>query len=113
MNSLPLFDQRTRAPKFTARDVDILIRALQQPEVWSTAKQLRERFNFRDRELRALAHDSKGRIVTGQKGYALIEAVTVREAQHAADWLKHQAREMLTRAAEIERALHQRQTQAA
>lgn len=74
---------------------------------WQTAKVLRAD-GYQDRALRAIANASKGRIVSGQRGYCLIEEATVDEARHAASWLRHQAEAMLARAADIERAMHRR-----
>ena len=74
---------------------------------WQTAKQL-ARHGFNDRALRAIASASKGQIISGQKGYALISEATVEEANHAAAWLEHQAKAMTERAYEIRRAMHRR-----
>ena len=57
---------------------------------------------YSERELRAIANASKGAIITGQKGYKLNVEATEDERKHAANWLRHQAREMLRRADEIE-----------
>ena len=74
---------------------------------WQTAKQLKAD-GYGDRTLRAIASASAGRIISGQRGYALIESATVEDARHAASWLRHQAAEMNARAADIERAMHRR-----
>lgn len=74
---------------------------------WSTARDL-ERFGWNDRELRAVASASGGRIISGQKGYCRIDEATVDEANHAASWLEHQAKAMQTRAYEIRQAMHKR-----
>jgi len=74
---------------------------------WQTARQLRAD-GYNDRTLRAIASASAGRIISGQRGYCLIEAATVEDARHAAAWLRHQAAEMNARAADIERAMHRR-----
>jgi len=91
-----------------AADVDALVRALAH-KGWTTARELRSA-GWNDRELRALASASGGRIVSGQQGYCLIEEATVEEARHAAAWLRHQAQQMTQRAFEIERAMHTRVT---
>lgn len=95
-----------RAPRIEADDIADLVRALTGHD-WRSARELAGE-GWNDRRLRATASASEGRIVSGQKGYALIEAVTVEEAQHAADWLDRQARSMSKRASEIRRAMHRR-----
>ena len=94
------------ASRAGAADVDALVRALAH-QGWTTARELR-RAGWNDRELRALASASGGRIVSGQQGYCLIEEATVEEARHAAAWLRHQAQQMTQRAYDIERAMHTR-----
>ena len=94
-------------PTFWTRmqpDVDGLCRLL-HGKGWTTARTLRLS-GYHDRELRALASASQGRIVSGQQGYCLIGEATVEEARHAAAWLRHQATAMMQRAMEIERAMH-------
>ena len=80
---------------------------------WVSAKHLCQQLGTDDRTIREAASLSEGRVISGQKGYALIEAVTVEEANHAASWLEHQAKAMLSRAAAIRRAMHRRWEQAA
>jgi len=92
------------ASRSSAPDVDALVRVLTH-KGWTTARDLRGA-GWNDRELRALAAASAGRIVSGQQGYCLIEEATVEEARHAAAWLRHQAAAMTRRAADIERAMH-------
>jgi hypothetical protein len=94
-----------RHDRQTDADVAALTRVLAR-RGWATARELRAAGGWSDRELRALAHASAGRVISGQRGYCLIEEATVEEARHAAAWLRHQAEAMLRRSAEIERALH-------
>lgn len=94
-----------RAPVVSDQAVARLIEALHNAG-WRTAKQLRDLGS--ERQLRAWASASEGRIISGQQGYALIEACTVEEANHAAAWLEHQSTAMAKRAAEIRRAMHRR-----
>jgi hypothetical protein len=101
---LPLFATSTRTLE---HEVDRLVTCL-KGRGWLRAAQLRDSYGFNDRELRALANASEGRIVSWQKGYALIEDVTVDEANHAAAWLERQAKQMARRATEIRRAMHRR-----
>lgn len=60
------------------------------------------------RHQQAIAAASGGRILSGQRGYILIEEATVEEANHAASWLEHQAAAMQQRARDIRRAMHKR-----
>lgn len=94
-------------PAVSDQDVAQLIAAL-SGRGWIKAKALALTLGCDDRTIRARANASEGRIVSGQQGYALIESVTVEEANRAANWLEHQAKEMARRAAEIRRAMHRR-----
>jgi len=62
-----------------------------------------------ERVVRALAAASDGRVISGQLGYRLTTEATIAEVQHAADWLRHQAKEMTRRAVEIDRVYHAKQ----
>jgi len=75
---------------------------------WRTARDLCRELGTDDRSIREAASQSEGRVISGQKGYALIESVTVEEANRAAAWLQHQAETMLRRASDIRRAMHKR-----
>lgn len=92
-----------KAPAVTPADVEWLVFRLRGCG-WVRAREMRGS----DRRLRAVASASLGRIISGQKGYCLIEEATVEEARHAAAWLRHQGTEMIRRASEIERAMHKR-----
>ncbi len=96
----------SRAPRVSDSDVATLIRHL-HGHGWQTAKQLSQ-YGWTDRKLRAVANASKGRVISGQHGYALIESATVDEANHAAAWLERQAAEMQRRARDIRKAMHKR-----
>jgi hypothetical protein len=73
---------------------------------WQTAKQLGA-MNERDqRVLRAIANASEGQIISGQKGYKLTIEATLPEIDRAYAWLRHQGREMIRRALEIQRVRH-------
>lgn len=111
MSELPLFDRRP-APEMTGADVACLVRCL-AGRGWLTAKALKQAHVFGDRDLRAIANASKGTVISGQRGYCLLSEATVPEIQHAADWLRHQGREMIRRGNEIEHAMHVRRTTAA
>lgn len=75
---------------------------------WRSARNLARDLVTDDRTIRAAASLSAGRIISGQRGYCLIEEATVDEANHAAAWLEHQARAMADRARAIRRAMHRR-----
>ncbi len=114
-DTLPLF-ATAKAPRVTEAEIASLRAALFN-QGWQSWKRLRARWlagelphfvRLTDRKVRAMAAASGGVIISGQFGYALQSQVTVKEAQHAIDWLKHQANEMLKRAREQERNLHQR-----
>lgn len=112
VTALPLFDQAKRAPAFTRQDVDILIRAL-AGHGWMTAKQLKAVNGFNDRELRQLAHVSKGEIISGQFGYKLTAEATPGELDHAEKWLRSQAQSMVQRAYEIRQARNRSRSEVA
>lgn len=96
-----------KAPKDVEGRVDELVQAL-DGDGWKSAKKLAWLLDTDDRTVRAIAAASHGRIISGQKGYCLIEEATVEEANHAASWLRHQAAEMTRRAHQIEQAMHRR-----
>lgn len=75
---------------------------------WVSGKQLASHFQTTDRVIRAVASMSEGQIISGQRGYALISQAPVEEVQHAAAWLRSQARQMIQRAYKIEQAMHRR-----
>ncbi len=83
--------------------VDRFIALLESAKDWITAKRLSGFAD--DRTLRALANASGGRIITGQRGYKAACYATPEEITHAANWLEHQAQEMLRRAHHI-RGIH-------
>lgn len=72
---------------------------------WATARHLSVA-GYTDRKLRAIAEASNGRIISGQKGYALLENCTPDEIDHAAGWLESQGKKMLQRAARIRARFH-------
>lgn len=105
-DTLPLF--ATPAPAVSSGDVEQLILELRGCG-WCTARRLARLWpHWDDRTIRAMASASAGRIISGQKGYALIEEATVEEVRHAAAWLRHQGNQMIRRAHEIEQAMHTR-----
>lgn len=104
MVQIPLFS--SRAPRVSDSDVAALILQL-RGHGWQTAKVL-TKYGWTDRKLRAVANASKGQVISGQLGYCRLREATIPEVQRAADWLRHQATSMLSRASEIEREMHRR-----
>ena len=92
--------------------VDRLMQAL-TGRGWVLRRQLEQQLGIGDRMLRACASESEGRVISGQRGYCLIEEATVEDANHAAAWLERQAKAMAQRSAEIRRAMHRRVSSAA
>lgn len=76
---------------------------------WVTAKRLARVLETDDRTIREAASESEGRIISGQRGYCLTQQATVQDVQHAAAWLRSQARKMEYRAYLIEKAVHRRE----
>jgi hypothetical protein len=73
---------------------------------WVTAAMVHEALDWSDRDVRALAEASDGRVISGQKGYKLTREANPDEANQAADWLKNQAAKMTARAVKIQRVFH-------
>ena len=99
---------KPRQPKVTTNEVETLVSYLDICTGWKTAKELAKVTGHSDRKLRALANASEGRIVTGQRGYMAASNATSDEISHAANWLEHQAREMIRRATAIRNMAHRR-----
>lgn len=97
----------TRATAVSPSEVEQLVRVL-SGKGWRKAKALAQELQMDDRTIREVANQSKGRVISGQRGYALVDEVTTEEANHSANWLEHQAKKMLRRAAEIRQAMHRR-----
>lgn len=96
-----------KAPVEDVAEVDLLIQAL-AGRGWMNAKQLSRELGLSDRAIRAAAHASDGQVISGQKGYKLTREATIEEVQHAAGWLRHQAKEMSQRAIEIDIVYHRK-----
>lgn len=91
--------------------VDLLIAVLDQSTGWLNAEELCVKLGSKPtdtnkRKIRNLANASTGKIISGQKGYKHIRHATPEEITHAANWLRHQAKEMDDRAAQILRQYH-------
>jgi hypothetical protein len=93
------------------QSLDLIITILDQEQTWLTAAQLLVKLgeaptDSKKRVLRELANASQGKIISGQKGYKHIRHATPEEITHAANWLRHQAKEMDARATEILKQYH-------
>jgi hypothetical protein len=97
--TLPLFIQEQRDPtEESERDV---LRTLSQfaatGQRWTTAVQIGillgwgESENTR-RKIRAIAEVNRHKILSGQRGYCLLEYATREEIQHAVNWFAAQRR---------------------
>ena len=96
----------TPKPQASAEEV-VALEATLQGRGWVFAKQLQAELGIPTRTLRAIANESDGSIISGQKGYRLLDAtVPIEEADRAATWLESQSRRMLTRAQSIRRRYH-------
>ncbi len=73
---------------------------------WVTAAQIEDAKDWSDRDIRAFAEASDGRVISGQKGYKLTREANPDEACQAADWLKNQGHKMIARAVKIQRVFH-------
>ena len=96
---------RLPAPPVEPHEIDRLCASLRELGGWHTAKELCA-LGYEERHLRAIAEASDGRIITGQRGYSLIESNTPEEIDRAASWLESQGRKMLSRGAAIRRRFH-------
>lgn len=78
------------------------ISLLKDKDRWLTARKINQYYGWTHRYIRELAHQSCGRIISGQHGYRATSQATQEERHHAKAWLKSQARKMNNRADEIE-----------
>ena len=96
-----------KAPVVSDDDVQWLRSLLRNRVGWKTAVDIAAicecdaSENFK-RKLRAIASESKGAIISGQRGYLINDNASNQERKHAAAWLRHQGRELFRRADEIE-----------
>src|SRR5213075_1562170 len=79
--------------------VDTVVAVLDQEMRWLTAEELCFKIGSKPtdsnkRKIRNIANASQGKIISGQKGYKHIRHATPEEITHAANWLRHQAKEM-------------------
>jgi len=81
---------------------------LEHSKSWKLRRDICQSFpGLTDRALREIASNSKGRILSGQSGYILIEYATNEEIDRAEAWLLSQANQMKERAVEIRRCRNQ------
>jgi hypothetical protein len=104
-------DFETLAPDGSVQTV---IALLDQEKAWLKADELLVKLGSKPtdsnkRKIRNIANwRAKGKIISGQKGYKHIRHATPEEIRtHAANWLRHQAKEMDQRATQILKQYHQ------
>lgn len=73
---------------------------------WQTARELKQSRGWNDRSLRAWAAASEGKIISGQRGYCLLEEATAEEINHAHAWLISQGKAMIKRGLQIKKRAH-------
>lgn len=93
----------------TDPNVAWLVELLDQVRDWMTARQIATASAGRldDRQIRMLAAAAAPEVISGQRGYRHIRHGTAGEIDHAAAWLRAQAREMLRRSIAIRRRAHE------
>ena len=100
-----LFARRDRATSVS--DIQLLSHWL-LGRGWQKAAVIQRALGWTDRKIRAVANESRGEVISGQRGYRLAAEATRDELQHAANWLRHQSKAMCLRAIAIENYLHGR-----
>jgi len=75
---------------------------------WTTAKEITEAMGYTDRQIRKLASESNGLILSGPgcPGYRHVRRATPEEVQEVVNRLRHQAHMMDQRCSAIHRAFH-------
>ncbi|MFZ4764908.1 MAG: hypothetical protein ACOYMN_08120 [Roseimicrobium sp.] len=115
MSKLTLVDVEAAdaAQDRVAEDIALLTNILRDSD-WVTAASIREGWmpHWPDRYVRLLAAASDGAILSGQKGYKLTLECTPEEVRLATNWLRSQARQMITRSLAIARKFHAAATNA-
>lgn len=91
-----------------AGEIDRLLAYLVTRSGWTTAKEITADLGLTDRQIRQLARDHRGSILSGpgSPGYKLISAATLDEINHTADRLRSQAREMLAGSIRLRKVAH-------
>lgn len=93
-----------KGPNVERFHIDTMIAAL-RGKGWQTSKALGARKEADKRILRAIAEESEGQIISGQKGYKLTLESTADEVGEAG-WLKSQGEKMIRRWVAIQRVYH-------
>ena len=93
-----------QGPDVSKYQVETMIAAL-RGKGWQTSKELGARKESDKRILRAIAEESEGQIISGQKGYKLTIEATLEEIA-STGWLKSQGKKMIARWIAIQRVAH-------
>ena len=95
-------------PASPAGEIDCLLAFLAGRPGWTTARQITAAIGLSDRQIRQLARDHRGSILSGpgSPGYKLIADATLEEINHTADRLRSQAREMLAGSIRLRKVAH-------
>ena len=96
-------------PKRINPQVQDLIKVLRGRD-WTRAREIIRQTGWSDRQIRALANESRHRIVSypGSPGYKLFEDCTVDEIHRAINAIGSQTREMTAKLKDLLRAYHSR-----
>jgi hypothetical protein len=107
MNGQLEMDFETKQPAHD--DIERLARFLyDQGTQWTTAKDITKALHFTDRQIRKLASESNGLILSGPgcPGYRHVRRSTPEEVQEVVARLRHQAHMMAKRCSAIHAAYH-------
>lgn len=88
--------------KVTKEDVENFVETL-AGKGWVFARSLRATFGIKDRHARALAEASKGRVLSGNRGYKLTADASKEEREESLRRLNNQANRMWARSVQIQR----------
>jgi hypothetical protein len=100
-------------PKLDGELLDSMLFFLRQADDWMTSTDLCRFLQIpasdsNKRRLRDCANASEGAIAGGQKGYKLIERMTVEEYNHFRNWMSHQAEAMTRRIIQSDKLFYSR-----
>jgi hypothetical protein len=103
-------------PRHGVADAELLASMLywlRQTDDWITARDLCRFLGIpatdnNKRRLRDCAQNSEGAIAGGQKGYKLVETMTVAEYNHFRNWMSHQAEAMTRRILQSDKHFYSR-----
>ncbi len=96
--------EAAKGPSIRRFQIDQVIANL-RGKTWQTARDLGFQTEADKRILRAIAENSDGEILSGQKGYLLTREATPEDLQQAG-WLKSQGEKMIGRWTAIQRVWH-------